>query len=210
MKKQLQEHWEKVYNSKETNQLGWYEEIPEQSLNLIKKCCLDKNEIILDVGSGASTLIDNLITMGYKNIIATDISETALSKLKKRLGEETSSSVKFIADNIADSKQIQKLRNIALWHDRAVLHFLTKDDGRKGYLSTLLKVVKKGGYVIIAAFSLEGAEKCSGLDVRRYNQNMIQKFLGSDFKLLEHFSYLYYTPSGNARPYVYTLFKRIK
>lgn len=203
----MKKHWECIYDSREINQLGWYEETPKQSLELFDKCKLDKNELILDVGSGASLFVDNLINRGYRNIVATDISKTALEKLKGRLGKNASL-VKWIVDDLTQPKHLQELKNVAVWHDRAVLHFLTKESERKTYLSTLLRAVKKGGYVIIAAFSLQGACKCSGLDVRRYDQNMLKKFLGDEFKLLQHFNYLYHMPSGNVRPYVYTLFQR--
>ena len=89
-----------------------------------------------------------------------------------------------------------------------MLHFLVKDDERYAYLSTLKKLVKQGGYVIIATFSLEGAKKCSGLDIRNYDENLLAEFLGEDFELLEHFDYIYHMPSGEIRPYIYTLFQK--
>lgn len=203
------EHWNKVYSSKEVNKLGWYEETPDKSLKLIEKCNINKSDRILDVGVGASTLIDNLIEMGYRNITATDFSERALNKLEMRLGAKASL-VDFVIDDLTQPKHLNELRNVALWHDRAVLHFLTEESERGAYLSILLQVVRTGGYVIIATFSLEGAPKCSGLDVRRYDQKMLQEFLGDEFRLIEHFDYIYHMPSGDTRPYIYTLFKRIK
>ncbi|MBR9690369.1 class I SAM-dependent methyltransferase [Candidatus Woesearchaeota archaeon] len=205
----MKNHWNKVYSSKETTQLGWYEESPEKSLELIDKCHVNKDNKVLDVGTGASTLIDNLIKRGYNKIIAADISEEALNKLKARLGEKASS-VTFIVDNLTAPEHLNDLKDIMIWHDRAVLHFLTGKSERDAYLSLLSQVVRIGGYVIIAAFSLEGAPKCSGLDVKRYDVNMIQDFLGSNFILKEHFNYLYNMPSGDKRPYVYTLFQRIQ
>ena len=204
----MKEHWNKVYKSTETSQLGWYEEFPKKSLELIDKCHIEKNDKILDIGSGTSTLIDCIVRRGYKNIIASDISEVALSKLKEGLGKKASP-VTFIVDNLAQPEHLNELKDIKIWHDRAVLHFLTGENERKAYLSTLKKIVMVGGYVIIAAFSLQGASKCSGLDVKRYNLGMIQEFLGKEFALLEHFNYLYKMPSGNKRPYIYTLLKRL-
>jgi hypothetical protein len=102
------------------------------------------------------------------------------------------------------------VEDIDLWHDRTVLHFLTGEDQQKGYLDTLKKIVKKEGYVIIAVFSLEGAKKCSGLDVKNYDHTMISKFLGTGFELLEHFPYVHTTPSGDSRPYIYTRFIKHK
>lgn len=203
----MKEHWDKIYSSKETTQLGWYEASPEKSLELIERCNINKDDKILDVGSGASTLIDNLIIKGYQNVIATDISEEALKKLKQRLGNKAHQ-VKWIVDDITHPKHLTGLKDITIWHDRAVLHFLTEERARQTYVSTLQKTVKKGGYVIISAFSLDGASKCSGLDVRRYDQKMLQEFLGDGFRLIGYWSHLYHMPSGDKRPYVYILFER--
>ncbi len=203
------EHWNKVYSSNDMTNLGWYEEIPKPSIDFIAECGLDKNAVILDVGSGATTLIDNLIQQGYKNIIATDISTIALEKSKTRISKENSSFVKWNVDDITNTQNLDNTLKVDLWHDRTVLHFLTEEKQQAGYLSTLKRVVKKGGYVIIAVFSLEGAKKCSGLDVVNYDHKMISEFLGNDFELIKYLDHLYINPSGGERPYVYTLFRRL-
>ncbi len=203
-------HWNKVYSKSEINKLGWYEEISQPSLDLIKKYNIKKNTAVLDVGSGTTTLIEGLIKDGYKNIIAVDISDVALEKSRERLKDEEAKFVKWIVDDITNPQHINKSEGINLWHDRTVLHFLTDEKQQQGYLSTLKQIVKPGGYVIIAVFSLEGAKKCSGLDVVNYNETMIANFVGQDFTLMEHFHYLYTQPSGGERPYVYTLFRRTK
>lgn len=205
----MKDHWNEIYEALDVDELTWYEEIPEPSIKLLSRCDIDKDEPVLDVGAGASTFVDYLIDQGYSNIIAADISENALRKLKERLGSEKAGKVRWIADDITRSVHIRNLRDIAVWHDRAVLHFLLEEQQRDMYLSTLKKVIKKGGYVIIAAFSLKGAKKCSGLDVRNYDQTMLAEFLGGDFSLLEYFEYTYHMPSGKPRPYIYTLFQRI-
>ena len=105
---------------------------------------------------------------------------------------------------------MESFRNVAVWHDRALLHFFTEEKDRQGYLATLKNAVRKDGYVIISTFSLKGAEMCAGLKVRRYSQNMLAEFLGSDFKVMDDFEYLHNMPSGDLRPYLYTLFQRIK
>ena len=204
------EHWNKVYSKSEINKLGWYEESPKPSLDLIQKCKLNKDSVILDVGSGATTLIENLLDGGYTNIVATDISEIALDRAREKLKTEEAKSVKWIVDDITIPEHLTGLGKVDLWHDRTVLHFLTEENQQKGYLSTLKRLVKTDGYVIIAVFSLEGARKCSGLDVVNYNHTMISEFLGNEFELLEHFSHLYIQPSAGERPYVYTLFRRTK
>ena len=204
----MKEHWDEIYEALDADELTWYEEIPEASIKLLYKCQMTKDESILDVGAGASTFVDYLINQGFSNVIATDISEIALDKLKKRLGKEKASRVRWIVDDITRPVHIQNLRDIAVWHDRAVLHFLLEEKQQQMYLSTLKKVVKKGGYVIIAAFSLKGAKKCSGLDVKNYDQKMLAEFLGEDFSLLEYFDYTHYMPSREPRPYIYTLFQK--
>ena len=204
----MKEHWDEIYEALDADELTWYEEIPEASIKLLSKCHIAKHEPILDAGAGASTFIDYLINEGFSNIIAADISEIALDKLKERLGKEKASGVRWIVDDITQPVHIRNLRDIALWHDRAVLHFLLEENEQQMYLSTLKKVIKKGGYVIIAAFSLKGAKKCSGLDVKNYDQKMLAEFLGEDFSLLEYFDYTHYMPSGEPRQYIYTLFQK--
>ncbi len=208
MNDSMKEHWDEIYEALDADELTWYEKVPEASIKLLSKCNIKKDESILDVGAGASTFIDYLVNQGFCNVIATDISEIALNKLKERLGKENASLVRWIVDDITRPVHIQNLRDITVWHDRAVLHFLLEENQRQMYLYTLKKVVKKSGYVIIAAFSLKGAKKCSGLDVKNYDQNMLAEFLGEDFKLLEYFDYTHHMPSGDPRRYIYTLFQK--
>jgi len=205
----VENHWNKVYEKTSIQTLGWYEEIPDRSLQLISRCQLQEQDLILDVGSGSSTLIDSLIDMGYKNIIAADISEIALSESKKRLGQYTSS-VKWIVDDVTNSTKLVTLSDVDLWHDRAVLHFLLDEDDQNAYKTLLDNVLKINGYVIIATFSLKGIKKCSGLDVKNYDHLMLSAFLGQNYQFMEYFEHTYIQPSGNPRPFVYTLFKKVK
>ncbi|VVB84388.1 Methyltransferase domain protein [uncultured archaeon] len=208
MNDSMKEHWNEIYEALDVDELTWYEEIPAPSIKLLSRCKINKDEPVLDVGAGASTFVDYLVDQGFSNIIAADISEIALGKLKERLGNEKARTVKWIVDDITQPVHIRNLKDVAVWHDRAVLHFLLEKRQQDMYLSTLKKVIKKGGYVIIAAFSLKGAKKCTGLDVKNYDPNMLAEFLGEDFSLLEYFDYTYHMPSGQPRPYVYTLFQR--
>lgn len=204
----MKEHWNEVYESTKVKTLGWYEDKPTPCLQLLAKCNIEKSDPVLDVGAGASTFIDCLLDEEYTNIIATDISEEALNKLKERLGVRKASKVKLIVDDITKPAYVYKLENIAVWHDRAVLHFLLEKDQIQTYFSTLKKIVRNGGYVLIAAFSLKGAKKCSGLDVKNYDSNMLIENLGEEFHLIEALDYDYTMPSGDIRPYIYTLFQR--
>ena len=201
-------HWTKVYNNATIERLGWYENNPKQSLDLIKECNLSKEAKIFNAGAGATTLVDELIKLGYQNIIANDISKPALENLAQRIGENESKKIRFIVEDLTNPTELLSLKDIDLWHDRAVLHFLTHKNQQKTYFDLLKKLVKSKGYVIIAEFNLDGAKKCSGLDVVNYDVKMIQQHLGTDFKLLKSFDYIYTMPSGDKRPYVYTLFQR--
>jgi len=210
LEKDFKSHWDKAYERTETDKLGWYEIMPEPSLLLIDKCKLSKNAALLNVGAGASTLVDELLKLGYENIIANDLSSSALNKLKARLGEEKSDNVRWIVDDLTRPTVLKSLEPIALWHDRAVLHFFNEKKEQEDYFDLLKKLVQTDGFVILATFNLNGATNCSGLPVHRYNKEMLQEKLGASFELLEAFDYTYTMPSGSLREYVYTLFKRMK
>jgi SAM-dependent methyltransferase len=199
-------HWNKVYTNAEIENLGWYENDPKESLELIEKCKLDKDAAIFISGAGATTLVDELLKRKYTHIIANDIAEAALISLKSRIGK--SESVKFVIDDLTKPKKLQFLPKIDLWIDRAVLHFFLKEEDQKSYFDILKQLVKPKGYVIIAAFNLKGAKKCSGLDVFNYDADMIANRLGNEFNLITTFDHTYVMPSGGERPYVYTLFQR--
>ena len=176
----LKLHWDQVYEKKDIHQLGWYEASPEPSLQLIKECQLDKKAALLNVGAGATTLVDELVKLGYENIIANDLSAVALEKLKERLGEGQNK-VSWVVDNLIRPTTLNTIDQVDLWHDRAVLHFFTEEKDQDTYFELLKKLVKPGGYVILAAFNLNGATKCSGLPVYRYDKNMLAAKLGDDF-----------------------------
>ena len=137
-----------------------------------------------------------------------DISFLALDKLKTNI-DAANTSVRFIVDDLTNPTLLLKIKNVNLWHDRAVLHFFTSKDQQLSYFSLLKKIVNSGGYVIFSEFGIDGAKKCCGLDIVNYNENMLQERLGDEFLLLESFNHLYNHPSnGNTRKYIYTLFKR--
>lgn len=171
-------HWEDVYQTKEDEQLGWFEDFPETTLQLIEKCHLNPDATILNVGAGTTTLIDALLERGFTNIIANDLSKVALQKLEKRILKNYDFRLNCIADDLTKPKALLQLQNIDLWIDRAVLHFFLLEEEQKTYFNVIKKVVSKGGYVLIAVFSLDGAEKCSGLSLQRYNAEMLQNHLG--------------------------------
>lgn len=204
----MKEHWEKVYKQTSIEKLGWFEQDPEPSFRLIEECHLPENASILNVGSGASSMVDALLTRGFQNIIASDISSGALELHKQSLGSDLSKKIQWIVDDLCEPKILQKLDPVDLWHDRAVLHFFQEPAQQEAYFTLLKELVKKSGFVIIAAFSLEGATQCSGLPVKRYSKEMLEERLGSAFQLQQAFDYTFTNPSDDTREYIYTLFQR--
>ena len=206
----MKEHWERIYQKTAFDRLGWFEARSEPSLQLIEKCTLPKDATILNVGTGATTLVDDLLNLGFSNLIANDISSQALEEIQLRLGPERSKMVHWLVDDLTRPNELKALKQVDLWHDRAVLHFFNEPEEQNTYFNLIRKLVKISGYVIIAAFNLNGAPKCSGLPVFRYDAQMLQEKLGESFHLKETFDYTYTMPSGDTREYVYTLFQRKK
>ena len=206
----MKEHWERIYQKTAFDRLGWYEARSEPSLQLIEKCTLPKDATILNVGTGATTLVDDLLNLGFSNLIANDISSQALEEIQLRLGPERSKMVHWLVDDLTRPNELKALKQVDLWHDRAVLHFFNEPEEQNTYFNLIRKLVKISGYVIIAAFNLNGAPKCSGLPVFRYDAQMLQEKLGESFHLKETFDYTYTMPSGDTREYVYTLFQKDK
>ncbi|MFW9855022.1 MAG: class I SAM-dependent methyltransferase [Candidatus Thorarchaeota archaeon] len=205
----MKTHWNEVFSSKENTNLGWYEETPVKCLELLEKSNIRHSDLIIDVGCGTASFIINLLDQGYTNLIGLDISDVAINKVKKHMGEKASR-VHWIVDDITRPERIIEFKGIALWHDRAVLHFLLTENEQKNYLRTLKTVLKVDGYVIIAVFNLEGVRECSGLNTYNYSSDTLGDFLGSSFLLKESFNFTYQTPWGKPRPYVYTLFQRFE
>ena len=205
--KDFRKHWNKKYIKTPDEELGWYETDLTPTLKLILKTCLDKSSRILIVGAGTTTLIDNLLESGYKNLIAIDISEVALEKVKNRVG---AGKVQYIVDDLTKPVKLKSIEPVDLWTDRAVLHFFVEKKDRETYFKLLKNTVRKNGYALIAQFNLNGEDTCSGLPIYKYDEKILKAKLGKNFKLVSHFNYIYTMPSGDKRPYIYTLFKKVK
>ncbi|MCH2192675.1 methyltransferase domain-containing protein [Kordia sp.] len=201
-------HWDTVYESKENEELGWFEEHPKTTLDLIAKIAIPKNAKVLNVGAGTTTLVDALLEKGYTNIIASDISDVAMQKLKQRIAETYNYELECIVDDLTNSSKLNTLSNVDLWIDRAVLHFFLDPEEQKAYFDLIKKIISPKGYVLIAVFSLDGADKCSGLPLFKYNSEILANHLGSDFTLVESFDHVYTNPFGGKRPYIFTLFQK--
>ena len=199
----IKDHWEHIYQTKKPDEVSWYQDAPSTSLELISEIRLDKNASIIDIGAGDSRLVDSLIGLGFRNITALDISSNALERSKKRLGDKVDS-VKWV---VSDLREFETKEKYDLWHDRAVLHFLTDEEDIKRYMDAVKRFLKPNGYVIASAFSVKGPKRCSGLEVRQYSEDSMKK-LFSDFEHLKLFEEEHKTPWGTSQMFMYDVFRR--
>jgi ubiquinone/menaquinone biosynthesis C-methylase UbiE len=199
------EHWENVYCSKPPDRLGWYKPRLQTSLDWIRKLNLPADAPIIDVGGGASTLIDDLIDHGYRSVTVLDISSSSLAQSQARLGEKAAP----VTWLVGDITQIELPGNkFDVWHDRAVFHFLTDAEQQRQYRDVLLASLKPGGHLIIGTFAPEAPPKCSGLPVQRYDREQLVAVLGSELELIREHKEMHLTPGGVEQMYLYCQFQR--
>jgi SAM-dependent methyltransferase len=197
-------HWENVYASKSPVEVSWYQQEPALSLRLIRNTGLDHDAPIIDVGGGSSTLVDHLCNDGFKDISVLDVSARALAHAKLRLAEKASG-VKWLESDVTE---LNPSGRFALWHDRAVFHFLTANEDRKSYVEVLKRALKPGGHLIIMAFAIDGPKKCSGLDIVQYDAEKLMAELGENFELLEQGHQVHITPAAKEQKFAYFHFTR--
>lgn len=193
-------HWDNAYLAKPAAALSWFQSRPAESLQLIEKLQLPNDASIIDIGAGASTLVDQLLASGYLDISILDISAVALHEVKKRLGSG-STRVSCIESNVLD---FAASRQYALWHDRAAFHFLTSAQDRRRYIRRLRQSLLLKGYLVLATFGPEGPQRCSGLPVQRYGVEQLQALLGNDFVLQRHILHDHHTPGGFVQQFLYS------
>jgi len=194
------EHWEKVYQTKHPDSVSWFQEHATRSLELIRSIGPSLTANVIDVGGGASTLVDDLLSNGFKHVSVLDLSASALDVARMRLGA-AGECVIWIAGDICTVNLPSQTYDI--WHDRAVFHFLTDPNDRAAYVQQVMKSVKPGGHVIVATFAPDGPEQCSGLPVARYSPGELHQEFGPSFELLEHMSEEHKTPWGSVQHFVY-------
>lgn len=200
------DHWEKIYKSKSSQEVSWYTPCLEKSLEIIKSLGLAQDAQILDVGAGASTLPDDLVERGFKNITVLDISSEALKVSKDRLGDKAGQ-VQWLE---ADITQVSlPPGQYDFWHDRAVFHFLTGRGDREKYLNHCRQSLKCGGYVLMATFGPNGPLKCSGLEIVRYSAEVLKKEFGEMFRLERHFTEIHKTPFDTTQEFLYCLLQKV-
>jgi SAM-dependent methyltransferase len=193
-------HWESVYNAKAPDAVSWYRPHLELSLALIERAAGGFSASIIDVGAGESTLVDDLLARGYRNVTLLDISQTALEVTRKRLGAAAEQVHWMLADITQASLP---LHSFDVWHDRAVFHFLTAPEDRSAYVQRVVHAVRPGGYVIVSTFGPEGPTRCSGLDTVRYDAQSLHGQFGDRFRLVESSQELHQTPSGTTQQFLY-------
>lgn len=198
------EHWEQVYGSKTETEVSWYQSRPERSFALIKSAASDLSASILDVGGGASHLVDELLEAGYSDVTVLDVSAAALERSKERLGPKAGK-VSWI---VADITQWRPTRRWQIWHDRAVFHFLTEPADQDAYLAALRAATVSGSIAVMSCFALDGPERCSGLPVQRYSPATLAARIGKDFELISELSEQHRTPWGSTQSFAYAMLKR--
>lgn len=202
---QSKSHWDHIYSTKAAESVGWFKEHAGQSLNMIRGTGISLSAPIIDVGGGASRLVDGLLAAGYANLTVLDLAAAALAAAKARLGA-ASEAVQWLEADITSATL--PANAYALWHDRAVFHFLTSADDRQAYVATVLRALKPGGHVIVATFAEDGPSQCSGLPVVRYSATQLHAAFGASFTLLQHAKEEHRTPSGTLQQFVYCHFQK--
>ncbi|RJQ33058.1 class I SAM-dependent methyltransferase [Candidatus Parcubacteria bacterium] len=202
----LQQHWEEIYRTKNTaREVSWYQDNPQISIDLIQSTGADKNASIIDIGGGDSKLVDALLDLGFQSLFVLDISAESLKKARTRFGDKANS----ITWVVADVLDFETDRKFDIWHDRAALHFLTEKKDISRYVEKAYRYTKPNGYLIIAAFSINGPKKCSGLDITQYSETSIKEIFNG-FEHIRSFEKIHTTPSNMKQNFLWSILKKLK
>lgn len=198
------QHWETIYKTKSLNEVSWFQPKPTTSIAFLKALDIPKNAPIIDVGGGDSFFVDNLITLGYKNITVLDISEAAIERAKKRLGKKAQH-IRWIISDIVDFKPNEKYD---FWHDRAVFHFLTSENDIEKYINIAQENIAENGFLIMGTFSEKGPTKCSGIEIKQYTKKTLTEKFAPYFDKLRCFTINHKTPFDTVQNFVFCSFKK--
>ena len=193
-------HWEKVYRTKQPEEVSWYRPHLDVSLQLIEEASPNPDAQIIDVGGGESTLVDDLLIRGYHNLSVLDVSSIALDVAQERLGDQADT-VSWRCGDVTRTAFTRHQYDV--WHDRAVFHFLTEPADRAAYVRQVAHAVKPDGHVIVATFGPEGPTQCSGLNVVRYDADALHGEFGTGFQLVKHLTELHQTPTRSIQQFTY-------
>ncbi|PLW92590.1 MAG: SAM-dependent methyltransferase [Marinilabiliales bacterium] len=199
-------HWENIYNTKQINEVSWFQAKPETSLFFFNQLNIPTHAKVIDVGGGDSYLVDYLIDLGYRDITVLDISEAALNRAKKRLGS-SASKVKWIVADVATYKPLEKYD---CWHDRAAFHFLTQEKEITSYTETIQQYINPSGSLILGTFSDQGPKKCSGIEIMQYSETTMADKLKMYFEKINCITVDHETPSGSSQNFIFCSFRRVK
>lgn len=194
------QHWEHVYRSKSADAVSWYQAHPTMSLAFIADSGMALDAPIIDVGGGASTLVDHLLERGYSDVAVLDISTPALLQAQARLGAAKARQVHWLPEDVT---RFAPSRKYALWHDRAVFHFLMDDAARADYIAALRRSLASGGTAVLATFATDGPDRCSGLQVARYDVDTLSALFGSEFERMADGRDVHITPRGATQAFTY-------
>ncbi len=197
-------HWDNVYTTKDETAVSWYQPHSARSLQLIRFASPGGAASVVDIGGGASTLVDDLLISGFIDLTVLDISDASLSRSKVRLGERAA----MVAWIVADITQWNPTRQWDVWHDRAVFHFLTEPEHQDAYIAALAAATMPGATVIMSTFALDGPENCSGLPTQRYSSATLARRLGRAFDLTADDHETHTTPWGSEQRFSYAIFRR--
>ena len=198
------QHWDTVYRTRDPQQVSWYQEDPARSLALIESIGVSARARLIDVGGGASRLVDRLLAAGFVDVTVLDVAEAALIHARDRLGA-AAGEVTWIEGDVTTYPFVGRYD---LWHDRAVFHFLCDEADRARYVARLASAVPAGGHIIIATFGLDGPEQCSGLPIVRYDPESLSRALGAGFDAIGFVEELHHTPAGGEQHFLYGHFRR--
>lgn len=201
---EISRHWDAVYAQKDAVGVSWFQARPDVSLELIASVAARREDALVDVGGGASTLVDCLVRDGFLDVTVLDVSGIALGKAQERLGKDAASRVHWVVQDVTKFDSHAKYQ---VWHDRAVLHFLSKNEEQVQYVQALNRNLRKGGYFIVGAFALGGASECSGLEVVQYDKDGMARLLGPEFDFVKEQKEEHVTPSGTVQPFWYGVFR---
>ena len=200
-----QQHWEKIYNNKQLNEVSWYQPTPAVSLQFTEQLNISRQARIIDIGGGDSLLVDHLLLLGYDNITVLDISEAAINRAKLRLGKNADK-INWV---ISDVTEFNAVEQYEFWHDRAAFHFLTTKKQVAAYLAVAQKHIAPSGKMVIGTFSTDGPEKCSGLPVKQYNENNLTGLLRKYFKKIRCITTDHLTPFNTIQNFLFCSFQKV-
>ncbi|TVR80967.1 MAG: class I SAM-dependent methyltransferase [Chitinophagaceae bacterium] len=198
-------HWENIYKTKELKEVSWFQPTPETSLDFLKELNVSISAKIIDIGGGDSFLVDHLLDLGHLDLTVLDISEAAINRAKKRLGNHANK-VKWV---VADAANFQPAEKYDFWHDRAAFHFLTNENDISNYLQTAQQYINTSGILVVGTFSEKGPKKCSGIEIKQYTENTLTERFGKFFEKIKCITVDHKTPFDTTQNFVFCSFKKV-